>query len=67
MTCLHYRLHCVSVFVAPLKLGQPRQAIISIACEDCSILFRFTDGPESLCFSDDRTNLSAWIVEKDVR
>jgi hypothetical protein len=65
MTCPHDRLHSISIFVAPLKPGYPQRAIISIACEACGTLFRFTDGPGSLCFSDDRTNLSAWIVEKD--
>jgi hypothetical protein len=63
--CNHSAMRCVAAFVLPAKPEHPRRAIISIACQTCGTLFRFADGAGALCFDDSRTNLSAWVIEKE--
>jgi hypothetical protein len=65
--CNHSAMRCVAAFVLGDKPGHPRRAIISIACQTCGALFKFADGAGSLCFNDARTDLSAWVIEKNGR
>lgn len=65
MSCPHSKLRSITVFLHPDDPMEAHRAVVTVRCEDCGAQFRFADGPGALAFNDQRTELSAWIVEAE--
>jgi hypothetical protein len=56
-------MRSIVIYLHRKEPGDLHRVALSIRCEDCGAPFRFADGDEATCFNDDRTELSARIVE----
>jgi hypothetical protein len=63
MSCKHAEMRSIVIYLHQKDPGDLHRVALSIRCEECGMPFRFTDGDEAICFNDERTELSAWIVE----
>lgn len=63
MPCQHDKLQSTCIILHPTGPGELHRAVFSIRCETCKAPFRFAAGDGAVSFDDDRTALSAWIVE----
>jgi hypothetical protein len=61
--CKHAKTRSIVLFPHPNQPGEPLRVIFSVSCDRCGGKFRFTDEPGALCFNDERTEMSAWLVE----
>ena len=65
MPCRHAKLRSLAIFLPPDQAGGCHRLVLSIGCQECGVQFRFAAGDGAICFSDDRRELSAWIVEEE--
>jgi hypothetical protein len=61
--CKHAKTRSTVLFPHPNEPGEPPRVILSVSCDRCGEKFRFAAGPGALCFNDERTEMSAWLVE----
>jgi len=61
--CKHAKTRSIVLFSHPNESGEPLRVILSVSCDRCGGKFCFADGLGALCFNDERTEMSAWLVE----
>jgi hypothetical protein len=64
MPCDHGRLRAIASIQHPPEPGQPYRLTVAATCDGCGAVFEFVKDETGIAFNDERTALTAWIVEK---
>lgn len=64
MECQHKSARMISVIKHPSVPGELHRVTFAVSCSECGTEFQFVSGDGGIAFNDERTALSAWVVER---
>lgn len=64
MPCLHEKLRTIGVVQHAPMPGDLHRVTFAVFCAECSAELQFAANDGGIAFNDERTQLTAWVVEK---
>lgn len=64
MPCQHKRVITIGVMQYPATPDDLHRITFAVSCQECGTEFQFVGGDGGLAFNDERTHLTAWMIQR---